>query len=84
MFPSSSPRVSTSVYPYELHPSAVHTGPNLSTLGVDIQLLAQTIIYYSTALFGLLVAIPVGITTVSKKTIGLTIQFLLTKACNIL
>ena len=37
----------------------------MPNLGVDVQLVAQTVIYYSIVLFGLLIAVPVGLTTVS-------------------
>ena len=38
----------------------------LTSLGVDVQLLAQSIVYCSIVLCGLLVAVPVGVTSVSQ------------------
>ncbi len=39
----------------------------MPVLGIDVQLVAQTVIYYSIILFGLLIAVPVGLTTVSHN-----------------
>ena len=47
------------------HAACHHHGP--LPPGLDIQLIAQTFIYYSIVIFGLLVAVPVGITTVSMQ-----------------
>lgn len=52
----------SSKYPYELHPSAMKLTKELSYT-VDIQLVAQTIIYYTIMVFGSMVAIPIIITT---------------------
>lgn len=62
------------------HQGCPHSTP--IPTGLDIQLIAQTFIYYSIVIFGLLVAIPVGITTVSIISVS-TFQFILF-ACSVL
>lgn len=39
----------------------------LSNLGLDMQLLSQSIVYCSIVLCGLLISVPIGVTSVSKK-----------------
>jgi len=61
MVTSNSYRSSSSSCPYELHHS-VDTSTGV-TATMDVQLLAQTLVYYSTLIFGLLVSVPVAMTT---------------------